>query len=194
MLYIGDVHGHIEQYLAIIRLETGPSIQLGDMGAGFVQVPGVPIQHKFIRGNHDAPDICHFHANYLGDYGYVNAWRTFYLSGAYSPDKDTRTIGVDWWPNEELSYQDLMGALDIYKDVKPQIVVSHDCPLDIAALIPKTLGHPDIKSRTGFALQQMFELHQPKHWIFGHYHVSWNTNIKGTQFVCLNELETYRLD
>jgi hypothetical protein len=38
-------------------------------------------------------------------------------------------------------------------------------------------------------LQELFNIHQPKKWFFGHYHQSWSMTINGTDFRCLNELE-----
>jgi hypothetical protein len=37
----------------------------------------------------------------------------------------------------------------------------------------------------------MFELHQPKLWVFGHYHTDYDEVIQGTRFVCVNK-DIYR--
>ena len=56
MLIIGDVHGKINEYLQLIK-NRKHSIQLGDFGVGFVDIPELPINHRFIRGNHDNPEL-----------------------------------------------------------------------------------------------------------------------------------------
>jgi hypothetical protein len=39
-------------------------------------------------------------------------------------------------------------------------------------------------------LEELFNIHKPELWVFGHYHVSRTVEEQGTRFVCLNELET----
>jgi len=46
----------------------------------------------------------------------------------------------------------------------------------------KNLNYNNTLASNG--LQIMFDMHRPKLWVFGHY------VIKGTRFVCLNELKT----
>jgi hypothetical protein len=49
------------------------------------------------------------------------------------------------------------------------------------------------QNSTNWALNELYNIHQPKIWIHGHYHVSKNTVYGDTKFVCLNELETFKL-
>ena len=136
MIFIGDVHGHIERYRKIIRAlpEGARSLQLGDMGLGFRGVrlfPGGSLArglHRFIRGNHDDPARCRKHPLYLGDYGYLPEEQLFYLGGAWSIDKSWRTPLVSWWPDEELDYGELDAAYQLYVKSKPQIVATHEAP------------------------------------------------------------------
>lgn len=207
MLVIGDVHGKVKQYLD--RVGTADSsFQLGDMGLGFkgVNLPVMDKAHKFIRGNHDNPAVCKEHPNYAGEYGYVPEHQLFYLGGAWSIDQAYRTEGISWWRDEEQSYAELQKALEVYEECKPKVVLTHDCPEKIGELVvsngpgffliggdgkPQLAGK--ITTRTGQALQQMWEKHQPELWIFGHYHIPFNMVIGGTRFMCLNELETYTI-
>lgn len=187
MTIIGDTHADYEQYLKIIE-SADESIQVGDFGVGFSdQTPQLPSQHKFIRGNHDDPMLCKQHPNYLGDYGiYKNI---FYMSGAHSIDLQTRTPGLDWWPEEELSMRELYMAYNLYINHKPTTVITHDAPY--TALI--AMGVFDARSRTNEILEQMFEIHKPKLWICGHHHRSFRETIEGTQFICLNINEALEL-
>jgi predicted phosphodiesterase len=43
-------------------------------------------------------------------------------------------------------------------------------------------------TRTGLALQAMFEIHQPEVWLFGHWHINKVQKIGATNFICLAEL------
>jgi len=177
----------------------GCSIQVGDMGI-FTDncFAGLPVmaQHRFIRGNHDNPELCRAHPNYLGDYGYLSAQDIFFLSGGWSIDVDFRTPGIDWWRDEELTTQELQSAIDLYEQSKPRIVVSHECPTAVKAATLRAVAHQNrnswgdkatYHSRTELALQAMFELHQPEVWIYGHYHVRCEIVEQGTRFNCLNE-------
>jgi len=82
-----------------------------------------------------------------------------------------------------------MKARELYRIVKPDIVITHDCPDEVGFRLLKPFQRK-YENLTGWALQELFNIHQPKIWRFGHWHQSWNMNISGTDFRCLNELET----
>jgi len=181
-ILIGDVHGFTNTYQKWLRRNLAAdqhSIQLGDMGLGFkgVGLHEMP-NHKFIRGNHDNPAKCRAHKNYLGDFGYEDTSGIFYISGAFSIDRDMRVEGVSWWADEELSYDELGQAIDLYEKTKPRFVVSHECPtIAGSALLHRMNGAyfadklACTRSRTAEAMQQMLDIHQPSEWVFGHYHI-----------------------
>ena len=198
MIFIGDVHGKIDRYLE--KLGDKPSLQIGDMGLGFegVHLPSLASQHRFIRGNHDNPQTCRRHQNYAGDYGYDFAPKLFYLGGAYSVDKQWRVPGVSWWEQEEMSTRALRSALKTYSEARPEIVATHDCPESVSRYLLGTIligFRPEklVRTRTGQALQAMLEIHRPKVWVFGHYHIDKDFEMDGTRFICLNELSTIDL-
>ena len=112
--------------------------------------------------------------------------------GAESIDRNLRIIGESWWLEEEIPYPEGPYALNLYCETKPQIVLTHDCPTSI---LPHVLRGPykGRNSRTNELLQQMFDMHQPALWFFGHHHRSVTTSVHGTTFRCLDELETYDL-
>ena len=195
---IGDVHGKYERYHNIIReKDRHPySVQLGDFGFNYETLKNVdPKYHMFIGGNHENYDKVVDVPNYLGDYGYVvnfNGIDFFYYRGAYSIDRQYRTIGVDWWEQEQLKIEDFMKARELYREIKPDIFLAHDCP---DFMVPQYIGsHAKIyENITGWALGELYKIHQPKLFIHGHYHVSKTTQYGDTKFVCLNELETYKI-
>lgn len=217
---IGDVHGRTKTYQKWLRDNLDQdhvSIQVGDMGLGFAGVglpaPGQPPlgpTHKFFRGNHDSPSRCREHKNYLGDYGYLVQYGIFWCSGAFSIDREYRIEGVSWWPDEQLSYEELGNAIDLYLQVKPRFVLSHDTASKAGKVLLYDLIGPYfmakqgcIESRTAQALQSMLESHQPEKWIFGHYHIDKKFYVPGykTEFICVGGImgdgeqpHTYELD
>jgi hypothetical protein len=70
--------------------------------------------------------------------------------------------------------------------------VTHDAPVSVVENI-HTSHHRFDSSFTQRYLQNMFEQHQPRLWVFGHHHVSWHMEMNGTTFRCLNELEIMEL-
>jgi len=202
MLIIGDVHARLNRYFDIINGEED-TFQVGDMGLGFPGFDYKPIiedfktlegDHKFIRGNHDNPEYCktQYPKNYAGEYGIYKG--KFFIGGAYSIDKNLRTPGIDWWMEEQLSEGKLDKAIEAYKQTKPEIVLSHECPKKIKLEILRNEVNGRISlDRTSMALDKMFMIHKPKMWIFGHYHKSWKYKQDGCDFICLNELEKIRI-
>lgn len=190
---IGDVHGKYKRYHEIIReKDRRPyTVQIGDFGFDFETLKNVdPDKHKIVGGNHDNYDKIVNVPHYLGDYGNytLNGINFFFYRGAYSIDKQYRTIGIDWWEQEQLKIEDFMKARELYRETKPDIVLTHDCPEGIVSyLLPA--GSTIYQNITGWALQELFNIHQPRLWRFGHYHCNWNMKINGTDFRCVNELE-----
>lgn len=193
---IGDTHGKNSQYKAIIK-QHPDTIQVGDMGVGFLKWPhGEAYQNppydrmvkhnaRFIRGNHDNPNVCKNHSQWIADGSVEDG--VMFVGGAYSIDKEWRNEGYDWWPEEELTYSDMLKVLEIYDNVRPRVMVTHDGP---EFMLNYYLSHHwRISTRTGQFFDRLFEIHQPEIWVHGHHHISFDKNIKGTRFVVLAELE-----
>jgi hypothetical protein len=209
---VGDIHGKFNEYsffnlgVGRYRHATDPapperSVQVGDFGIGFaseywhnsvndwmLKNPG----HRFIRGNHDDPAKCKEMAGYIPD-GTIEG-DVMYIGGAWSIDKDFRTPGVDWWEDEELSIEEFNAIIDTYRLAKPRVMITHDCPTQVAWDMFISRGNAfggfgQIKTRTGEALQAMWELHQPEEWYFGHWHITRDLTLYGTRFQCLGELD-----
>jgi len=207
---IGDIHGKFYDY-EVHCLKMGVrhntdhvperSIQVGDFGIGFYSDywhsevghwQNDSPTHRFIRGNHDDPEKCKTMPGYIED-GTVEG-DVMFVGGAWSIDHAWRTPGVSWWADEELSVLEFERIISKYEQVKPRVMITHDCPTSVAweIFLSKGLGlagAPQIKTRTGEALQAMFELHQPELWVFGHWHNTRKQVINGTTFQCLGELD-----
>jgi hypothetical protein len=204
IIIIGDIHGWTKTYQKWIERNLDPSqrtIQIGDMGLGFAGV-GLPApgmgklndNHKFFRGNHDNPAKCKANKNYLSDYGYLPDDNLFWLAGAFSIDRDYRIEGISWWKDEELSYNELNKAIDLYSLMKPRFVLSHEAPSKAGQVLLHGLmgdyfaAKADCgMSRTAQALQQMLDLHQPEEWVFGHYHIDKQIHVPNysCKFTCV---------
>ncbi len=201
--FIGDVHG-LKNDLSLILNDLPEDvtsvIQVGDMGVGFGQGNywheslDELLQSKnakFIRGNHDSPEVCKTMKSWIPDGLIQNDMMM--IGGAWSIDYQWRTMGLDLWEDEELSHTELNQLIDVYDLVRPRIMVTHDCPESVSLeLFIKTgnslAGTTQFKTRTAAALQTMFEIHQPDLWTFGHWHREVDEVINGTRFICLNEL------
>ncbi len=215
--FIGDVHGKFRRYGTILDNSPYPTIQVGDMGVGFRHTQGprtgelcggppydrmVEKDARFIRGNHDNPAYASRHTQFIPD-GTVEG-NMMFVGGALSIDKAYRIEDYSWWPDEELDPVALWQLDTPYQLHKPEIMVTHECPESIAAMIVGQI--PDLRnggamkmdprfaSRTRMAFERMLVVHKPKLWIFGHWHVSFDYLHEGTRFICLPELETIDVD
>lgn len=201
---IGDIHGKIYDYqMHSIGDFQGSTIQVGDFGIGFAgpywhdqvsdwqkQNP----QHRFIRGNHDNPAMCKTMPGYIPD-GLVKN-DVMFIGGAWSIDHAKRQEGVNWWRDEELSIGELNRLYDIYATVKPRVMVTHDGPTEVTyqmfvqtGLAIGGMNARKIQTRTGQALQAMFDSHQPDMWFLGHWHHTMQMKFGRTIFHCLGELD-----
>ena len=189
---IGDVHGNIHEYQKITE-NCEMSICVGDFGFkrewDWHRKNIDPSRHLINMGNHDYTPAMKWDMNC--DNFWCNHIRNYMtIRGAWSIDKARRIEGRDWFANEELTYQEGLIAFDAYVQMKPKIVISHDCPDSIR----QTFFGITEKSNTSNLLQAMFEAHQPELWIFGHHHKHRDSEIFGTRFICLEELETFEIE
>lgn len=218
---VGDVHGYLDRYLNIAK-KAKYSLCVGDVGFDYSYLTRHldPQYGRLIGGNHDnyskkpceecnGPDckICEGRGfvftcqskHFLGDFGQWEVpdfGKLFYVRGAWSIDKDFRIPGVSWWEDEEISIAQGCKALDLYSKLKPNFVVTHTVPMWVVPQIPfkRIFGDVIHQPRTEQMLQSMWDVHQPKTWVFGHWHINWwkwmthpKTGNK-TRFICLNEL------
>lgn len=222
---IGDVHGLIQQYLHELNRtddynEAGYTIQLGDIGFNYDFLEGVdPKRHMFIGGNHDNYDQIDECKNYMGRYGIVKKAfgiqddsslvdyynDAIFIGGAWSIDARYRTPKVDLWPEEEqLNEEEREDVLNLVESIKPNVIISHECPLFIAR---KIIG--EARFDAGIAgsglrctsadttkpfLEKVYEVRQPRLWIFGHHHRNITIVHHKTTFICLNSLNSTIVD
>ena len=200
---IGDVHGLIDSYIRLTR-KYEHTVQIGDMGFNYQRICDEvnPAHHRFFGGNHDNYDMIDIIPHNLGDFGKktLNGTDFFFVRGAFSIDVAYRQPHVSWWPNEELSNEQLKTCLEMYQLIKPDLVLTHEAPSAVIDIIgnPSVLRgfgfDPDtFESRTQHYLQAMLDAHKPSMWLFGHHHQDVEVTYKGCEFICLNELRTLEI-
>lgn len=200
MLFIGDVHNELERYEGIAQ-EALESLQVGDMGIfnredveTYNSLGICPSQHKFIRGNHDNPDLCRSLMGYLADLTYIEAMDMLVVAGGLSVDAHMRTEGVNYWANEELPWQYLYDAVDMARTLKPKYIVTHECPNFLISRVSTNPLKHNANSRTSMALENIAETAPPELWIFGHHHKRVQFKEGPTEYVGLGELKRDHYD
>ncbi len=219
---VSDIHGNIDHYLNLIK-GSEKSIQIGDLGFDYSRLSELDSNnHKWFGGNHDAYDyeetnlpisfvldnpnlpygikdgkVVKFHKmtpHFLRNYGIYDD--IFFIRGADSIDKQLRLLNNwTWHEHEEMSYTECYKAVEMYEKIKPNYVLSHTCPLSITNKLYLPLsGTVVLSSITNKMLDRMFEIHQPKWWIFGHFHQNWQEEVKGTKFICIDKMWALDLD
>lgn len=183
MRFIGDLHGSMLLYSDLIK-DCKESIQVGDIGHGFVHIPDFGPTHVHIHGNHDNPNLAIKHRRFLGRFG-LTPEGIFYVSGAYSIDRKSLIHGVSLFEREELSYEESMRCIEFYIDnyKKIKAVVSHDAPYEIL----KMLVDSPINSMTTSLLENLRQIYRPAKWVFGHHHKFFKKKYEGTMFYCAPE-------
>ena len=154
-----------------------------------------------IRGNHDDPKyfqrdpiVGYSNITFVPDYSVLNisGKKILCVGGAISIDKDKRTEGWDWFPDEGFNFEDVSQ----YKNI--DIVVTHTAPMFVA---PWAIGnfvekHPEaIQERIDMAdvYDTLAKNNNIERWLYGHFHNSYHQLNNGTTFQCLDIDEFYLL-
>lgn len=97
------------------------------------------------------------------------------IGGANSVDKLARTPYVSWWPDEEITEEDIDKATKAIAMHQPSVVISHDAPYSVL----KTLygkGNA-FQTNSSKALETLYQYIKENNtsitdWYFGHHHVN----------------------
>lgn len=210
---IGDCHGYyvspvgfrgrrskrdtfLKEVLAGVPCNT---VCLGDIGVGcksvdFDQLNKIPTREGFtdwkLRGNHDDPELFQNIPNALGDFGVLPGYpNIMYFAGADSFNKKA-------FPGEQMDFFQMEEAYQLYSEVKPEIILSHDCPtrcwfeLGLPFHLPV---HEWSQNRTSRFLDNLLAIHKPKWNYFAHHHRSKTIEMDGIRFRCVDELEILQI-
>jgi hypothetical protein len=219
---IGDCHNIITPrysgrcYLSLIQ-KAEYSLQLGDFGFDYSSLKSVDAEkHRILLGNHEHYEKMKEYPHFLGNFGNYSfplknsEFKFFYIRGGRSVDQFFRKSRINWFYEEELNYMESKEALEAYSAEKPEIMVSHEYPSEIIPFILRNDCGIE-PSHTAELLQRCYEIHRPKIWIYGHFHVSKEIAYTGvgitfngkqidngprplTKFTCLDELDFLDID
>jgi predicted phosphodiesterase len=197
-------------------------IQAGDHGFNFSSTFISRIRHAldetgidlgFVKGNHDNASLLakwpldeqgFGHPRFGGvgveRYHYIpqaHRWqwwgKTFMgLGGAVSVDRQWRREGITWWPDEEITYGEVLRAM---RGGKVDVMVTHDIPAK--AKLPndrKSRGWPqdvlEASERHRQMLQEVVDEVQPELLVHGHFHQRFEQMVGGLRIVGLDMDET----
>lgn len=105
-----------------------------------------------------------------------------FMGGASSIDRSERTMGVDWFPDEIISYPELDEAL---AHDRVDIVISHTCPVEFSVRCNNgSDGKNDDPCRV--ALSAILKKYKPGLWVFGHWHRAQEGRHNNTYWQCLD--------
>jgi len=104
-----------------------------------------------------------------------------FMGGAYSIDKEWRTLGIDWFPEEEITQKDLMELPDINVD----IFITHTCPSELVYDLIKRYPEKGFEP-SNQALSALWKIYKPDLWYFGHWHQYGEYKMMGTKCTCLS--------
>lgn len=206
ILLVGDVHGYFDDLNKIISSENPDLIlQVGDFGywprfegydllnvkkPWYMQINNGPIPIYWCDGNHEdhwelkkihsAPEVLPniFYMPRGSVLTLKDGTNIMFMGGAESIDKQHRTMGHDWYPEESISQRDIMDLPDVDVD----IMISHSAPMDF------NISYAKEREASRLALSVLLHQYKPKLWYFGHFHdnISGYVEDTNTEWHCIN--------
>ena len=117
----------------------------------------------------------------------INGKTCVFVGGALSIDKEIRTKGVNWFPEEILTEQDFQAITAISPEA--DIVFSHTCPSEFD-IQDKWDHDARIEDPTREVLSKLMNHYKPKYWFFGHWHRQKGGVYDGVQWQGLNTISS----
>jgi predicted MPP superfamily phosphohydrolase len=184
ILFLGDIHGNksIINMGISYAISNGCTsiIQVGDFGyfpnlypefITYLNNLNPPIPIYFIDGNHDDhwnlpksnEPVELFPSIFYIPRGYIYK-SILFLGGASSIDKHHRTIGIDWWPEEEISYKDYLTSITNISNNQLDILITHTSPSN------EVLTFSDTNDYSNRVINNFISTYRPRLHIHGHHH------------------------
>ena len=172
----GDTHGDFNDLLKVVENQKPDIIlQVGDLGffPGHFDIPDFPVPLYFCDGNHENHEALQSLENFeiaknifyqpRGSVIEINEKKIMFFGGAQSIDKNMRTPGIDWFPDEIPKYGEVHNALR--EDQEVDIMITHTAPFSFECF-PRDVNDP-----TREFLDVLLDHYKPEHWFFGHFHM-----------------------
>ena len=201
IIIAGDVHTYWSAFNRLLKIENPDIVlQCGDFGYWPNLFPFDVERHNstiyFCDGNHEdhwslrnlkdneiRPNV--FYMKRGSMLKLPDGRNVLFMGGANSVDEPTRTIGINWFPEEIITNR------EIYElpDEKIDIVISHTCPNEFFNSFVKKLrftGYDD-NDPSRKALSYILENYRPKLWYFAHFHLAATGMTKDCKWFALNK-------
>ncbi len=214
LIILGDVHCHWDGANAAVQsaLKEHPDakavVQLGDLGDGWPTkdgfnrwTPSFDLPIYVVDGNHENFDAIEAgnvnpRLTWMKRGGFMTfaepQWTAMFFGGATSPDRNNRTIGRSWWPQESIT--------------REQVDLALTCPLPIRAMfcheraecfpmMPNVELWADQCGRSDrVALEKVVRKHTPRWYFHGHWHVGHKQDYDVNRFDgCINRMPAGRM-
>jgi DNA repair exonuclease SbcCD nuclease subunit len=213
-LFVGDIHSDFESFEILVRfmLYRVPGIsrvvQVGDFGfwpsqPSWLWYPKstLPVPVFFIDGNHEDHaalrkaalfEVKKVSENYDAAYiprGYAEGGYV-YCGGATSYDRAYRTEGLDWFPEENITDEDIRRAIRNCEGKSIRIMVAHETIREAFRIIKRPGWSFADQNRE--RLEELFHAARPEIYIHGHYHFHREYEYLGCRFICLQNPDHFR--
>jgi len=195
MIFLGDIHGDWNYLKAIVAIYGNePIICLGEFGywpRHEIWPPGIDLDNPiyFLDGNHEdfdsleqngwmdksEPQEVEHNIFYIprGTLLSIQGKNLLCCGGGESMDKIYRTIGIDWFPQEVISYSDIVKCKEGVSVGGIDYVLTHVAPacFDIEVAI-NLFAMPKFGSEKflNYLVDDIMELAEVPSWFFAHYH------------------------
>jgi hypothetical protein len=162
--------------------------QLAELDMSLLWVDGNHEDHVLLRTQPLAADgarpvsehVTHLPRGYRwtwpGPDGTPRVWLA--LGGAVSVDRDHRTRGKSWWPEEAITTEDVDSAI---VGGPVDVMVTHDAPHGVLIPYDKNIGWPDDavadSDRHRATLRRVTDAVRPRQLWHGHYHVQYDADL-----------------
>lgn len=210
-LYVGDSHGKFENFNRVVMqalaklqtrgIEIDQVISVGDfgfwprVGMSYSRSEGLEQPVRFIDGNHEDHDTLsvvqlpdkNWDCEHIKRGSFEDG--VMHMGGATSIDRAFRTVGWDYFEEENISYADFNRAVDTFEaaDEPCFLICAHDTVLDAYPhLIHSNKAGRVFTDSNASALQALVEALRPRTYVHGHHHVSARYVMFGTHFVSLD--------
>jgi len=201
ILVTGDLHGDFGQLNRIINIKH-PDLVIccGDFGywpnfqkiKKLTDIKNGDTTVLWIDGNHEdhwslsnrksdelAPGIIYQPRG--STYTLEDGRRILFMGGADSIDKNWRTVGVDWFPEEIIKPKDLENLPNENID----IFITHTCPNELVLTLMRRYPEKNFEP-SNHALSELWKRYKPSLWIFGHWHQYIEGMLENTKWYCLS--------